>query len=591
VLGVLALALVLRMVLLLRGWPALDSDEAIIGLMARHILRGARPVFYYGQHYLGALDAYIAAAFFAVLGPSTVALRLSMLPLVMGFLLIALVIGQITYGRAGAVVASVLALGPAYALLRESAVIGGYQETLFFGGALLLLAYLRLRRPDPAPRTHAELWGTLGWYALMGLVIGLGVWSDQLILPAVGAALLALVIARPREALRLPGAALLAGAAVSGWPFLSYNLTHHFTTFAELAAQNRVSGQVGPVPPLGAWLAQIGSILSVGLPAVLGSPHVCVVHSGTWPSYSPALVALNQPALSWCGALNTLFSLVVLALYGLAAVPLVRIAWRWRQARRGMADPDLAPALEPAEAAARAKERARQWLRAMLLLVAVGTLVLYSLSKTAQLYQFTAARYLLPLYLTLPLAAGGALQIERWAQARFFGGHATVASTNSDPGRVLAAVVARWALPVPLSALALIGLVATLAWSSNAARFALPMPPPDQRIIATLEARGVTTFISDYWTCYRLAFESGERLRCAVSDSADGTLTRNGAVNRYASYLDEVLRAQYPAYIFTAGSQQDATFATWVAAQSLPHVGYARLVQDGQAIYYYPTRP
>jgi hypothetical protein len=588
-LSALGLALALRVVLLLRGWPALDSDEAVIGLMARHILRGARPAFYYGQHYLGALDAYIAAAFFAVLGPSTVALRLSMLPLVLGFLLIALVIGQITYGRAGALAASALALGPAYALLREQAVIGGYQETLVFGGALLLLAYGRLRRPAFAPRSRTELWRALGWYALMGLVIGLGVWSDQLILPAVGAALLALVVARPREALRLPGVALVAGAVVGAWPFLSYNLTHHFATFAELAAQNRVAGQVGPFPPLGDWLAQIGSILSVGLPAVLGSPRVCVVHGGTWPSYPPALVALNQPALSWCGALNTLFSLAVLALYGLAAAPLVRLAWRWWQARRGMGDAEPATTLEPAAAAVRAQERARMWLRAMLLIVAAGTLLLYSLSKTAQLYQFTAARYLLPLYITLPLAAGGALQIERWARARLFWRHDFTAAATTARERVLAAISARWALLAPLPTLALIGLIATLAWLGNTERFALPLPPPDQRTIATLEAHGVTTFVSDYWTCYRLAFESGERLRCAVRDGTNGTLTRNGAVNRYAPYLDEVLRAPHPAYIFPAGSPQDATFASWAASQSLPHVGYARLVQDGQAIYYYPA--
>jgi hypothetical protein len=227
----------------------------------------------------------------------------------------------------------------------------------------------------------------------------------------------------------------------------------------------------------------------------------------------------------------------------------------------------------------------------MLLLVAAGTMLLYSLSKTAQLYQFTAARYLLPLYLTLPLAAGGLLQIERWAQARRLWEHGAAAGATPDRGHALVARAARWALLVPLPALALIGLAATLAWSADAERFALPLPPPDQRTIATLEARGVTAFVSDYWTCYRLAFESGERLRCAVRDSADGTLTRNGAVNRYAPYLDAVLRAPHPAYIFPAGSQQDATFATWAAAQSLPHVGYARLLQDGQAIYYYPAHP
>src|SRR5579859_6949074 len=34
----LTLAALYRLFLILRGWPALDSDEAIIGLMARHIL-------------------------------------------------------------------------------------------------------------------------------------------------------------------------------------------------------------------------------------------------------------------------------------------------------------------------------------------------------------------------------------------------------------------------------------------------------------------------------------------------------------------------------------------------------------------------
>jgi hypothetical protein len=35
----------------------LNSDEAVVGLMARHILDGKRPVFYYGQAYMGSLDA------------------------------------------------------------------------------------------------------------------------------------------------------------------------------------------------------------------------------------------------------------------------------------------------------------------------------------------------------------------------------------------------------------------------------------------------------------------------------------------------------------------------------------------------------
>lgn len=41
-----------------------NGDEAIVALMARHILRGERPVFFYGQAYLGATDAWRGAVVF-----------------------------------------------------------------------------------------------------------------------------------------------------------------------------------------------------------------------------------------------------------------------------------------------------------------------------------------------------------------------------------------------------------------------------------------------------------------------------------------------------------------------------------------------
>jgi hypothetical protein len=40
----------------------LDADEAVIGLMARRIaFGGERPVFFYGQAYLGTLEPFSAA--------------------------------------------------------------------------------------------------------------------------------------------------------------------------------------------------------------------------------------------------------------------------------------------------------------------------------------------------------------------------------------------------------------------------------------------------------------------------------------------------------------------------------------------------
>ncbi len=599
VVGALSVATAFRLGLMLRGWPALDSDEAIIGLMARHILSGGeRPIFYYGQHYLGALDAYVAAGAFALLGPTALALHLSMLPFTIGFLLAAYALGRAAYGSAvGLLTLAFLAVGPAYGLLRETAAIGGYQETLLLGGAMLLLVYARLCRSAPLPQGRAEWVVTLGWYALIGLLAGLGLWSDQLILPIVGAAVLALVCGRTREVRHLPALALVAGLIVGAWPLLIYNVQHGGVTFSELASQNRVSGQIGPLPPLGAWLSQIGALLAVGAPAVLGSPHVCIASGGTWPSYPPALAAVGQPATSVCGAVNLLFAVGALVCYGVAAAPLVRSAWLWWQPR-----PWRSAAAPPVDRR-HADRYARRWLRAMLVLSAAGTLLLYSVSKTAQLYQFTAARYLLPLYLTLPILFGVLWEQEpvfvRWVATAVRGradprlSRPRTASEHPGGWRAdprLAAALAAASL-VLLLGFSLYGAAATAAWASDGARFALPAPPTDQRLIATLEAHGVATFVSDYWTCYRLAFESSERLRCAVWDGVNGTLTGNGAVNRYLPYLEEVERAPHPAYLFPAGSSQDATFDAWATAQHLPHLGYARLVAQGEAIYYAPAPP
>src|SRR5690349_742054 len=58
-----------RVVLILRGWRALNSDEAVLGLMARHIaFHGEFPLFVWGVQYEGAFESYVAAPFFALFG-------------------------------------------------------------------------------------------------------------------------------------------------------------------------------------------------------------------------------------------------------------------------------------------------------------------------------------------------------------------------------------------------------------------------------------------------------------------------------------------------------------------------------------------
>src|SRR2546425_3067027 len=68
---ILLFAVAIRVILVAQGWPVTNSDEATIGLMGLHILHhGELPIFFYGQNYMGALQAYLGAGFFALFGSS-----------------------------------------------------------------------------------------------------------------------------------------------------------------------------------------------------------------------------------------------------------------------------------------------------------------------------------------------------------------------------------------------------------------------------------------------------------------------------------------------------------------------------------------
>src|SRR5215472_2822985 len=74
---IIAIATLLRIVLIALGWPHSNSDEGTMGIMAMHILyQGEHPIFFYGQNYMGTLEAYLGSAFFFLFGISVFSLRL-----------------------------------------------------------------------------------------------------------------------------------------------------------------------------------------------------------------------------------------------------------------------------------------------------------------------------------------------------------------------------------------------------------------------------------------------------------------------------------------------------------------------------------
>ena len=418
----LSAGLGIRLWFIFRGWPTLDSDEAIVNLMARHILyNGEHPIFYYGQHYMGSLEAYLIVPFFWLMGANQVASRVAMLILILPFLLCVYLLGRAAYGRVvGLLALGALAIGPAYGLMREAPGIGGYQETLLFGALLSLLAYQRLRAPVAPTQRRADTMTIIAQYATFGLIAGLGVWSDELILAFIVAPLLALALARPRELFWPPVlSALITGFLVGGAPFIAYNVLQHGQTFVELSLQER-SGHLGAHQ----LLAQIGSTLSIGIPATFGSPQVCVVPGSLYAGYASfPSIAVQMMGSSSCQLItdaNLLFGLVILGVYVFAATPVLRAAlaarpWRdWMRAtRQDLAtggDALQAPTLPMRTVAGKKadpEQAARLWLRGILILAALGTVAEYSLSsRTVGTDQFVAVRYLIGLYITFPVVIG-----------------------------------------------------------------------------------------------------------------------------------------------------------------------------------------
>ncbi|WP_422736174.1 hypothetical protein ACN263_21600 [Micromonospora sp. WMMD729] len=339
-----------RLWLLGHATPPTNSDEATMGLAALHIARGEGfPVWFYGQQYMGTLEAYLAAPVFALAGPSLFALRLPTLALYALFLLLAWRLTlRLTGDRwFGLLVVVLLALGADRIVKNQLIAGGGYPEMNAVGVALALLAVdLATGRPG---------WRLARW-ATWGFLAGLMLWVDPLVLPYVVATGAVLVGFRHRE-LRGPAGALVGAAVLLGAaPLLADSLlTGRNPVHAVLAA--------GGADATAGWAARLHGGLLVGPPLGMGfcGPGTCATWQLWWAYALPVLLAV-------------------------AAVT----AWRTLRRAPSGAGPNGVP---PRVAGA---------VRLALVLAAVATLVAYTMSSSSGLTPTESARYLSTLLICVP---------------------------------------------------------------------------------------------------------------------------------------------------------------------------------------------
>lgn len=268
----------------------LNGDDGVVALMAMHMLQGeGLPLVFYGQHYMGTLDAMVAALLFGLLGISAETYKLGIL-LHAGLTLILVgwaVVRQWGPTRACLAV-GLLAVSPA--AIRWQMDPANYGLLFLFAAALTGLTLPLLA--DSAPRNEAGRTGLLyGW----AFVAGLGFWMHSLVVSLVLPVPLLMWL---RGALPVGRklTATLGCFALGALPLLLHNLAYPLATPRQFAGFFLDVSSRSQVEHLSAVEIVLRGLWHKLDPAVVGPALLVAVGGYSLRDY-PALAALSYPAV------------------------------------------------------------------------------------------------------------------------------------------------------------------------------------------------------------------------------------------------------------------------------------------------------
>ena len=442
---------ILRLALLLGPYSEIDADEAVVGLMALHIPRELS-AFFWEQHYLGSLESFVAAAAFAVVGPSAAALKSVPAMFSMAFVLLVYLSARRAFGVGPALLAALyLAVPPSFLAVWSVKARGGYAELLALGQLFLLLCQILVERRARCSRGLSRL------AALAGLVGGAALWTHPLAAAYLAAGGLYVGLSwahagssvpQARKRLTIPVTLVaLVGFVVGLGPAILYNLAHGFPSLAYAAGGGTAPGNV---------LVNLWGLARYGLPVLAGLAEGTaskVLLDADWP---------RRPGS------NPVVAVALLVL-------VLAVLWSHRRSLAALVS----------RGGDSVGARAAPFLLLLLLVP-----VIVAVSRFADLW--AEPRYALPAYSGVPLFAALVWRVRGQSRLVIAGAASLVLSVNAAS---LLTSDFRLALP-------------TSAGESTQANRAV--------LVEYLLERGLTRIYTDYWIAYPLAFESRERIVPAV---------------------------------------------------------------------------
>jgi hypothetical protein len=483
---ILVLALIIRVFVLTHSMKDVNSDEAIVGLMAHHILNGERPLFYYGQVYYGPLDAYLTAPVFAFFGSDYFTLRV--VPLISSLLFVwaVFLLGKNLYSEsAGLLAALYVAVGPPFLIERGLKADAAYSLILLFGTFSLILAHSIFQQPSRkkiislAFLSLSGLWvfPLMLYYILSICIVGFG------FLPMKNKNTDARILPNPvRNIILIVSLFIFVGAI-----FLS----------------KTVSG----IPVWQKAVEAVTGLFDKVVPIMLGLTY----SSNMETPFTLSSLSAGQ-----------VFQIIACLCNIFVLVGGVILGFRW--ARRG---------------------------EKLLFVFSTLTLLLFSVfyifvGVTPKI--LSIPRYLFPLYSAVPMWAAAFLALTR----------------NKNWLRYSIIIVI---------------LVANLF--SNLTLPALYTRPPEL-VTWFLNRPGKQYVYTDYWTGYKLAFDSQEKV---IPFITNGDRPGN---NRYQPYLNQVLVSGRPIYIYQKGMEGEMIFLTYLDQNQ---VDYQATEIDTFTVYWDLSRP
>jgi 4-amino-4-deoxy-L-arabinose transferase-like glycosyltransferase len=478
------------------GRSTINSDNAVVGLMAREALHGHFSAFYWGQPYGGA-EAYAVAIVFRLFGVSSFTLGLTPAILVAISSIVLWRVGNRLVGAPIGAIAAVLFWVWPEVYVTSSIVDDGFRWLVLLCGLCSFLFLLRMRDGSVGVRE---------WIGL-GLAAGVGWWASPemayFLVP--GGVYLVVLLARRMVELRPVG--LLAGvvaAGVGSLPWWWSNLPHNF---ASLHAPTQ------PPPPAGEgpYLYHLSLLVREVLPMAFG---LRLPLTGAW--LGPSYLAEGLTVLAFGLAVAGLLALAVanrawlLVAYA-AAFPFIYaqspFAWYWQDARYGVF---AAPAL------------------ALIFASVVGFVLDLPAGMRADLMG------------SRPTARARAAARSSAGSRRGWLVPGLAAGMLVLPGLALTVAADRHVTPYKPARIAGVGRATWTTWTTNPNN--LPV-----ELGNALVRWGVKYAYAGYWLAYDVTFLMDKRVLVTPSGPA---------YVRYPPYFEEVSASPNPAWIFVSTSGQ-----------------------------------